>query len=312
MVCSDTHTYTFGPVPSRRLGRSLGIDCAPFKVCTYDCVYCQLGRTVEKRSKRKNFFPRKNIVEAVRHRIARIPRPDYLTISGSGEPTLYKGLKGLIKEIKTVANIPCAVLTNGSLFWRKDVRDAVRGADLIIPSLDAGNPLIFQQINRPHPDIAFDDVLRGLRLLREEFEGAVWLEVFLVSGLNDGDREIAEIKKCVDLIAPDRVQLNTAVRVPAEQWVKAVEGERLQQIASFFGDRCEVIADVARDLEPKEFSATRSDVLELLQRRPCTVDDISRGLALHRNEVVKYVGELLETGEIRGEERGTDVFYTAR
>ena len=301
--------FTFGPVPSRRLGRSLGIDLVPFKTCTYDCIYCQLGRTTNKTINRDEYYPVKDIIQAVKEKLREISRPDYITLSGSGEPTLHSRIGDIIREIRDITDIPVAVLTNGSLFWIDEVRNAVLEADLIIPSLDAGDEEAFLYINRPHEDISFKKMADGLCSLRESYKGSIWLEVFLVGGITDAETEILKIKTWADRINPERIQLNTAVRTPAEDFVRLVSKEKMEEIAGVFGPHCEVIADYSKVHDLSEFHSTRDDVLELLKRRPCSIDDISGGLDLHRNEAIKYVQELLDQNLIRMEKRDDKALY---
>ena len=303
------NSFTFGPVPSRRLGRSLGVDLVPFKTCTYDCIYCQLGRTTNKTITRNEYYPVKDIIREVKKKLREISRPHYITLSGSGEPTLHSRIGDIIREIKDITDIPVAVLTNGSLFWIDEVRNAVMGADLIIPSLDAGDEGAFLYINRPHEDISFKKMADGLCSLRESYKGSIWLEVFLAGGITDKETEIEKIKTWTGRINPERIQLNTAVRTPAEDSVRLVSKKKMEEIAGFFGPHCEVIADYSKIHDLGEFHTTQDDVLELLKRRPCSVSDISSGLGLHRNEAIKYVQELLDQYLIRMERRDNKVLY---
>lgn len=298
---------TFGPVPSRRLGRSLGVDFVPFKTCSYDCVYCQLGRTTIKTVKRKEYAPAETVVEEVEERLKKISPPDYITLSGSGEPTLHSRIGDIISGIKEISAVPVAVLTNGSLLWIEEVRDAVSGADLVIPSLDAGSEDTFIRVNRPHSGIIFKEMVDGLCSFREGFTGPVWLEVFITT---DTEGEVSKIKDLTDRIAPERIQLNTAVRTPAEKFVDPVSRDRMEEIAAFFGPKCEVIADYTGAHARGEFVSTGEELLELLKLRPCSIDDISAGLGLHRNEAVKYVQQLMDKGLIRMEERRGKRLYS--
>lgn len=302
--------YTFGPVPSRRLGRSLGIDCVPFKTCSYDCIYCQLGRTTAKTMERKEYVPVGAVLNETKEKLKKIPPPDHITLSGSGEPTLHSRIGDIISGIRGISAVPVAVLTNGSLLWIEEVRDAVSGADLVIPSLDAGSEETFMRVNRPHSGISFKEMVDGLCLFRERFRGPVWLEVFITGGITDTEEEISRIKGLTDRIAPERVQLNTAVRTPAERFVAPVSTQRLEEISAFFGSNCEVIADYTGVHGLDEFSSTEEDVLELVRVRPCSIDDISAGLGLHRNEAVKYVHRLMDGKLIRMEERHGKKLYS--
>ncbi len=299
----------FGPVPSRRLGRSLGLDLVPYKTCSYDCIYCQLGRTTHKTIEIREYVPLDDLLAQARRKLTDIPRPDYITLSGSGEPTLHRGMKDIIAGIKNITDIPVAVLTNGSLFWMDEVLDAVRQADLIVPSLDGGDEEMFQRVNRPHSDISFENMVEGLRSLRTHYLGPIWLEVFLIGGISDNSDAVRKIKDLADRMPPDRIQLNTAVRTPAEDYVKAVDQHTMEAMRYIFGAECEVVADYDKIHARREFHSTRNDVLETLQRRPCTVDDLANGLSLHRNEVIKYVQELVDKKMIRMEKRGDKVLY---
>jgi len=299
----------FGPVPSRRLGRSLGVDLVPFKTCTYDCIYCQLGRTTCKTVRRKEWVPLEQVVAELERELHL--RPDYITLSGSGEPALYSRLGELIDRIKATTPIPVAVLTNGSLLWREDVRDGLLRADLVIPSLDAGRQATFRAVNRPHEQITFRLMLDGLIEFRRLFKGQYWLEVFLLAEYNDTEDEIAELVRAVDRIKPDRVQLNTVSRPPAEDVAEAVPADLLDELASVFRPAAEVIADFRGVHQEAEFAPKREAILALLQRRPCSVEDIASGLRAHPNEVVKHLEGLAAQGLVAPPRRPGDRFYEA-
>jgi len=304
----------------------LGVDIVPFKVCTLDCVYCQLGRTTQKSIERKEFVPVKDVLSELKKRIAKGLTADYITFSGSGEPTLNSRLGKLISEVKKITTIPVAVLTNGTLFYRPDVRDDCSNADLIIPSLDAGDQKTFEKINRPHPDINIEKVISGLCELRKQFAGQIWLEVFLVDSINTEAQQLSSIKRAVELICPDKIQLNTAVRPTADASVKPPDTRRLRDIADFFGPKCEIIADMAKlplpdsgDKDTAEKSAqfsaddTRAmeTVLSMLKRRPCSLDDISSSLGIHHNQAVKYLTCLEQSRLISSERKNGIIFYKA-
>jgi wyosine [tRNA(Phe)-imidazoG37] synthetase (radical SAM superfamily) len=286
--------HVFGPVPSRRLGRSLGVDLVPFKTCTYDCIYCQLGQTTCKTVERKEWVPLEEVLDRLKGRLD--ARPDYLTLSGSGEPTLFAPLDRVIDGIRAVSDIPVAVLTNGSLLGNSAVQRELRGADLVIPSLDAGNETTFRLVNRPHAALSFEQMLAGLVSFRRRFRGQYWLEVLLVAPYTTSDRELADIRHCVELIRPDRVQLNTVTRPPAEGYARSVSAARLTEIASAFQPPAEVIAEHQAGGEMSSPNCGREEILALLRRRPCTSADIAAGLGMHPAEVVKLVESFCAEG----------------
>ena len=308
-INTKKRNYIFGPVPSRRLGRSLGVDLVPFKTCSYDCVYCQLGRTTNKTTERKEWVSLKDVIDQLKDHLN--SKPDYITLSGSGEPTLFSRLDELIFKIKEITDIPVAVLTNGSLLWLPEVREALKSADMVVPSLDAGSNHIFQYVNRPHPDITFSKMLQGLVDFRKVYRGQYWLEVFLLAGVTTPDAEINRLKTCIDAIQPDLVQVNTVTRPPAENFAEPVPKKQLEVIAAQLYEKAEVIADYRDVHKEKDFTARREDILTLLQRRPCSIEDIASGLGLHRNEVIKYIEELSAEGKIEARPQNQRLYYKA-
>lgn len=306
-----TYSHVFGPVPSRRLGRSLGIDLVPFKTCTYDCVYCQLGRTTTKTLSRREYVPSAEVLHEVEGALRAGPLPDYITLAGSGGPTLFEPLGDLIRGLKRLTDVPVAVLTNGSLLWLPEVRAGLAEADLAIPSLDAGNEVFFQLVNRPHPDLHFADITSGLVQFGREFRGRIWLEVFLLAGLTAASEQVWGIGEVVRRVRPERVQLNTIARPPAESWTRAASPEELAAAQAVLGEHCEVVIDAVATPEPGGvLSAGEDAVLALLRRRPCRLEDLSAGLGLHRNEVLKYLGHLRQTGQIGGQTLNQQTYYT--
>ena len=288
--------YVFGPAPSRRLGRSLGIDLVPFKTCTYDCIYCQLGRTTCKTVERKEWVPLDLVVNEVEKKLD--CRPDYITLSGSGEPTLFSRIDELVDRIKQMTTIPVAVLTNGSLLGDKDLQRQLSKVDLVIPSLDAGDDALFHLVNRPHERLSFEQVLAGLVNFRRRFTGQYWLEVFLVAALPTFEAELAALHRCVDLIKPDRVQLNTVTRPPAESYANPISRERLEKIAAEFSPPAETIADFGGGLLPATGEADSEQILALLRRRPCSVEDIASGMNITAREGCKTFGIAPQRGVV--------------
>jgi len=310
----EERKYLFGPVPSRRLGLSLGVDIVPFKVCSLDCLYCQLGRTTNKTVERKEYVPIEAVLAELKDRLNEPLQADFITLSGSGEPTLNSRFGELIDGIKKITDIPVAILTNGTLLYRQDVRADCAKADLVVPSLDAGDEETFRKINRPHRDISIEKLVSGLCAFRKEFTGRIWLEVFLVEGLNTDADQIDKINRIIKRVGPDKVQLNTAVRPTAEADVKRVDDEKLRTIAAKLGENCGVVTDFSlssRDERVEEPETKAEDVLSMLKRRPCSLNDICSGLGLHRNEVLKYIGHFQRQGIIDSEQKDGTTFFKA-
>ena len=291
--------HIYGPVPSRRLGFSLGIDLVPYKTCSFDCVYCQLGRTTDKTVERKEWIPREEVLLQIKEALAIKGRIDYLTFSGSGEPTLHAGLGWLIEEAKKVSEIPVAVLTNGSLLFREDLRGELLAADLVVPSLDAATQETLEKVNRPHSSLNMQKIIEGLLQFSREFKGKIWLEIMLVKGINDSQEEIESMVRVVEEMQPHKVHLNTVVRPPSEDYARPLTAPELERIKVSFGGRCEIIAGFRGRREEAYVQDVEGDILELVHRRPVTLRDISRSLGLHENEVIKYLQVLEERGKVR-------------
>jgi wyosine [tRNA(Phe)-imidazoG37] synthetase (radical SAM superfamily) len=300
-------SYIFGPVPSRRLGRSLGVDLIPYKTCTYDCIYCQLGRTTRKTLEQKEWVPRDDVLSELEGRLD--SRPDYITLGGSGEPTLHSRIGELIDRIKEMTGIPVAVLTNGSLLWQEETRVRLMKADLIMPSLDACEDRSFRTVNRPHDAIRFEKMVEGLRDFRRQFRGQLWLEVFLLAGYTASEAAVAGLAEIARRIRPDRVQLNTVARPTVESHAIGVSPERMAGLALMFDPPAEVIASYPASRRDADFSAGLAEVLELLRRRPCTLDDIANGLGLHRAQAAKLVEILADDKKVEKTETGGNVYF---
>lgn len=309
---AEEKKYLYGPVPSRRLGRSLGIDIVPFKVCTLDCVYCQLGRTTEKTLQRKDYVPVEAVLTELKDKLAEGLEADFISISGSGEPTLNSRLGELIEGIKKITDIPVAILTNGTLLYKQDVRADCARADVVLPSLDAGDEQIYQRINRPHSGLSIEKLISGLCAFRNEFAGRIWLEVFFIEGFNTDNEQIAKIKDAIDRIRPDKVQLNTAVRPTAEPGIKILDAEKLQAIAEELGEKCEVIADFSPARHGGNIEGKAEDVLSMLKRRPCSLSDICSALGISRDEALKYITHFQQQGVLDSRKKDGVVFFSKR
>lgn len=305
---SNNYKYVFGPVPSRRLKRSLGIDLLPFKTCSYDCIYCQLGRTTNKTVERREYVPLTAVLSELRQKLKQC-QPDYITISGSGEPTLYAPLGELIRGIKKITRIPVAVITNGSLLWDKNVQEALLLANLVVPSLDAGDDAAFQRVNRPHASITFNQMVGGLVEFRKQCSKAIWLEVFLLGGLTANKADASRMAQIAKHIRPDRIQLNTVTRPPADDFALPVPRAQMQRFCRAFGGNAEVIADYQGRTGKGIGAPDNNDVLALLGRRPCTLKDIADGLNLHPMQVARTLEHLRDDGKIIEQRVDRQIYY---
>lgn len=301
--------YIYGPVPSRRLGFSLGIDIIPFKLCSFDCIYCQLGKTTNKTIERKKYSPSDEILQEVKDVLKMNGRVDYLTFSGSGEPTLHSGIGYLINELKKITQIPVTVFTNGSLLFRADVQKDLLRADVILPSLCAATQVVLEKINRSHPSLTIDAIIQGLITFRKRYNGKIWLEIMLVRGVNDSLVEITKLQEVVKKIEPDKIHLNTVVRPPGEEYASPLLIAELIKIKEYFGDKCEIIAEFKEKKEGLYSPNKEDQILNVIKRRPVTADDIYNVTSLHMNEILKYLDKLQKDKKIRlTEHKGSEYF----
>lgn len=280
--------HVFGPVPSRRLGRSLGVDVIPRKLCTLDCIYCELGRTDKRALRRKDYVPPSEILSEIRKAV-RGGGIDTITFSGSGEPTLNSELGTMIHDVKSWSKIPIAVITNGTLLFLPEVRRDLFEADVVLPSLNAATPRVFERVNRPHPNLNLERIIEGLRQFRAEYRGRLWLEVFLVEGINDSPEDINLLKSVIEKIRPDKIQLNTVVRPPAESFAQRVSPDQLEAIRQYFGDLCEVIPDCSPRVKSTRHTVINADIPAMVSRRPMTADDIAGSVQAPLEDVMQQL-----------------------
>jgi wyosine [tRNA(Phe)-imidazoG37] synthetase (radical SAM superfamily) len=306
------YKYLFGPVPSRRLGMSLGVDLVPKKVCTLDCVYCEVGKTSKLTTQRLEYILFEKVINELKNYFSNNPDPDYITFSGSGEPTLNSRIGEILQFIKhEKPKIPVAVLTNGTLLYDKNVRQELLDADVVLPSLDAATEATFQKINRPAKELTVEKHIQGLVEFRKEYTGQLWLEVFILPGYNDNVKDLKALKNAFEQIKPDEIQLNTLDRPGTVKGLKPIDKSDLQKIVDFW--KLPNVEIIAAAPERKEIQSYRKDaetaILGTITRRPCTVDDLVKILGLHINEINKYLDVLEAEGKIESiwQERG--VFY---
>jgi len=302
-------SQVFGPVPSRRLGFSLGVDLVPFKTCTLDCIYCQLGRTTRKTLLRRSYMAPERIMADLKEALSQGQRVDYITLSGSGEPTLHSQIGRIIEQIKEITDIPVAILTNGTLFTIKRLREELARADLAIPSLDAASQDIFERVNRPHPALHIEKIIQGLRAFREGFTGQIWLEVMLVKGINEGAEAIESLREVIPELGCDKIQLNTVIRPPSENYARPLDLEGMLKVKELLGPKCEIMSRFSRRAQKAYREDLEQRILDLVARRPVSIRDISSTLGMHENEVIKYVETLTEAGQVKAERFSGQLYY---
>lgn len=293
--------YLFGPVNSRRLGLSQGIDLLTTKTCNYDCIYCEIGPTKIHTCERKEYTPTADIIAEIDELLAEkdADKPiDVFTITATGEPTLHTGLKAVIKHIKQNTGKPVVVLTNGAMFNRADVRQDLMEADIVIPSLDSARDDSFRRIDRPAACVNLPEIILGLGTFCREFSGQVWLEVLLVKNINDSKDDIKALQEAINVIKPDRTQLNTVARPPLEPFARPLTEEELNNIAGQLPGHVEIIARFAKKDRKNPRLPNPDEILAMLVRRPCTISDISEALNLETKATCQLMDKLIAKGEV--------------
>jgi len=293
--------YVFGPVPSRRLGQSLGVDPVPLKTCNWNCVYCQLGRSRPVVNERMDYFPPEEIVAEVKEALDKHgpSQIDWVTFVGSGEPLLHAHLGWMLREVKAFADVPIALITNGSLLYLPEVRQEVAVADAVLPTLDAGTAELYRRIDRPHAEATFERLVSGLIALSKEYDGKLWVETMLLTGLNDSDEALRDIAARLSEIQPDEVHLNLPTRPPAEAWVEPVDtGESVMRAISIIGEVAPVkavypLADGNVDLSA--YDNPVDAIVGVITRHPLREDEVVEALDRWAAGDVKAALKELET-----------------
>ena len=303
--------YIFGPVPSRRLGFSLGVDLVPFKTCSLDCTYCQLGKTSHKTIERKTYTPLDDTIKELRGALKQQQKIDYITIAGSGEPTLSTQLGAIITSIKAISEIPVAVLTNGTLLYRGDVRDELLQADVVVPSLDTVSQEIFTKVNRPHSELSVSQMIAGLEGFRNEFSGTLWLEIMLVHGINDCPEELEKMREVLSPIKLDMVQINTPVRPGTDRTCKPLTSQELAHCKEVLGEPCEVIASFDGRQHTLEANL-KEKICSMVSRRPLNLSEIADSLGMDREKATEVLSLLEEQGQIELHKHGAEYYYQVK
>ena len=302
--------HLYGPVPSRRLGRSLGVDLVPRKICTYDCIYCQIGKTTEKTLLRKEYVPVKEVLDELKRFLEEgRTSVDVISLGGSGEPTLHSRIGSMIEAIKKMTSIPVAVLTNGSLLSDDEIRQDLLQADIVLPSMDAVSQDVFMRINRPRGGFSVEKMIEGLVAFRKVYRGQIWLEILLCRGVNDSTDELQKMKEALERIRPDRIDLNTVVRPPSETWAKPLAQDELEEIRVFFGEKARIIPEFDRHPLSITGEEIRGRIVDILRRRPLSLADLSKWMQLPPAELEAYIVSLAKERRIIPRPFGDSVFY---
>jgi wyosine [tRNA(Phe)-imidazoG37] synthetase (radical SAM superfamily) len=303
--------YVFGPVHSRRLGLSLGVDPVQDKTCTLDCVYCQLGATALKTFKRGIFVPARAVLDEVRSVIDSGKKIDYITFSGTGEPTLNIELGSMISEIKAMSTVPIAVITNSTFIHLEDVRADLMQADLVIPSVDAVNQQVFENINRPHSGINLKQLLNGLETFSHTYTGRLWVEVMLVKGINDTSEELQALANYLNRLGCEKIQINTVTRPPAESNCAAVGDDVLNHAQDLFGSRSEIIGSTRQTCNAADNNDPCTRIHALVRSHPCTLTQLCSTLGLSNTQAEKALHILIDRQTVEKAGHGSKIFYRA-
>lgn len=288
--------YVYGPVPSRRLGRSLGVSPIPAKSCNYSCIYCQLGATGHLCTERRSFFPPDDILNEIRSSL-RSGNIDYITFVGDGEPTLNSDLGYLLQETKKMTDIPLAVITNGSLFYRQDVRRELAVADLVMPSLDAADEKTWRRINRGDSKISYKMLVDGLRQFKKENKCEFWLQVMLIKGINDSPEQLIKHQTIIKSIGPDKVCITTAVRPPAEDFVLPPDEETVRMAESVLGSSCAYSERETGQFSTAGFTCASEAILSVAARHPLRLEQAYK---IEEQFMEKGIADnLLKTNELQ-------------
>ncbi|HQK06318.1 MAG TPA: radical SAM protein [Spirochaetota bacterium] len=308
------YTYLFGPVPSRRLGISLGVDLIPRKTCTLNCIYCECGKTTKLTIQRKEWVPINDVIDELKRYLKENPCPEYITFSGSGEPTLHTGIGIILDFLKEQhGTFKTAVLTNGTLLYMPQVREELLGADVVIPSLDAATQETFKKINMPHPSLNIQTIINGITEFKKIFKGKLILEIFIIPEINDNNNDLDALKHAILTIHPDEVQLNTLDRPGILSSIRAATMDELEHIIQYWQlPNVSIISSPSSHID-KVHTAYRYDIesaiLETIARRPCTVNDIAQIININSDELNKYLDDLEAQRKITRVVQNRGIFY---
>ena len=307
------YKHLFGPLASRRLGRSLGVDLIPYKYCPLNCVYCEVQSTTHLTLLRQEFFPPQEIISELDAALAQQTHLDIITFSGAGEPTLYSGIGKIISHIKSsYPQYPLALITNGVLLGDDQLQEEILSCDIVLPSLDAVSQDVFAQINRPLEGLLASELIGGLISFRQRFKGKIWLEVFIIPGVNDHQSELTLLSDAIREIMPDRVQLNSLDRPGTEEWIGIPEPQHMAEIRDFFAKSLAMPVEIISRIQPYEEKAdpeVQTSIVKLLKYRDMSAEELSLSSGIHINEISKALRLLHQRSEICSSSTDQGVYY---
>lgn len=306
-------SFIYGPVLSRRFGYSLGIDLVPLKVCTYDCIYCQLGRTTNKTIKRADYacIDPEDFRQRIKEKIKTTPRIDFITFSGSGEPTLNSRIREYIGIVKGLTDIPLLLLTGGGLLWSDEVMEDIMGSDVIKVSLDAPYERLFKKINRPCRQITYKMIMEGLSNLKKYYKGRIWLEIMVMDKINDSKDTACMFKDVLDDYESiiEKIHLNTPTRSQGVETPGLPERERLEKFKEILGSKAQLIPDISKYKIDTNRRAREEEILGLIKVRPSSAEEIAKSLSININETVKILDSLTKEDKVWTGKKGDKKLY---
>lgn len=289
----------------------MGVDIIPRKYCNFDCIYCQIGKTTHKNVTRKKFFEVEEVVKEIVDTIQFAEKVDFVTFSGSGEPTLNENLGVMIKEVKKSVNTPIAVITNSSSLGIEEVRNDLFNADVVLPSLDAASDEVFKSINRPQANLELTFIIEGIKSLKKDYKGRIWLEIMLIKGVNDTPDELQKLRFILNDLKVDKIHLNTVTRPPSEKNAGPLNRKELEKIKIFFGDNCEIVSSFEKNGVHKEQEGWARTLVDILKRRSLTIQDIIRITGTSSFRIHEELDAMEKKGSIKAYRLGNDIYYTA-
>jgi len=294
-----SYKYIFGPVPSRRLGLSLGIDLLGDKICSMDCVYCEVGKTRLLTLERAEYVPAETVLDELRSYLENLKdqKPNYITFSGMGEPTLHSRIGYIIDKIHEMTDIPVCVLTNSTTIVNDDVFNELLKADVVIPSLDAVSRSTFLKINKPVKNINIEIIIKRLAEFKLKFKGKLLIEILFVKDLNDNDNELKALSEAINIINPDGLQIHTVARPSLSDMLNRASDEFLNKAKMFLRLSSPEIQIYSKN-SAMDHKSEDDMIVSLLKIRSCFFEEIVRSTGITSERLKVLLNDLDHAGRI--------------